>query len=127
MVSLAKGQTRGLGAVQQTLSRFLTFCAASAYLAFKGRHTCRYSVAHWQAHPWYAEGPFKDIFGPGAWLRWVRGCAPPERRHKKFLPEGYRLREVGPPQQGTKGEIEMDQTIEALKAKNPGSCPFASL
>ncbi len=43
----------------------------------------------------------------------------------RFIPEGYLIREVGPSASVGRGEKEMDETIEVLKTKDPGRCPFA--
>ena len=79
--------------------------------------TGRYNVARWQVHPWYVKPSFQDLWGLRAWLRWARGGALPGHWDDKFLPAGYRLREVGPAQQIGKGETEMNEMIETLKAK----------
>jgi hypothetical protein len=93
--------------------------------------TGRYNVARWRVHPWYARpssSSFKSLWVIGDWLRWVRGgpLSPPPSENK-FLPEGYKIREVEPPQFAGKGGKEMDEIEETLRGRSLDVCPFASL
>jgi hypothetical protein len=88
--------------------------------------TGRYNVARWRVHPWYARpSSFKNLWGIGNWLRWMRGSPPLPLPSEKFLPEGYKIREVGPPQFTGKGGEEMDEIEETLKGRRLDVCPFA--
>jgi len=45
----------------------------------------------------------------------------------KFLPAGYKIREVGPQQFSGKGGEEVDELEEALRGRTITACPSASL
>lgn len=86
--------------------------------------TGRYHVSRWRMHPWYAKPSWKNRWGPKSWLALVSSGDRPVVGESRFIPEGYLLREVGPQSSVGKGEGEMDETIDLLREKNPGRCPF---
>ncbi|KAF2089450.1 hypothetical protein K490DRAFT_36961 [Saccharata proteae CBS 121410] len=79
------------------------------------------------AHPWYMKPSFKARWGLGAWVRWLSRKPLPGDEGKKYHPEGYAIREMGPEGLKDKGYEEMEKTIERLsRTKDRLSCPFAA-
>jgi len=85
--------------------------------------TGRYNVVEYLAHPYYSKPTFWNRWGPEAWfVRLSGGTVPGE---KEWLPEGYKIEEVGP--RGVKGKGAKDlqeQEVRIREVRGLG-CPFA--
>lgn len=88
--------------------------------------TGRYYELDWSAYPWYIKPTFQEVWGPYAWWTWLTRKNAPRVGDKKYHPEGYLLKEVGPDDQLGQGEAEMYQTIRTLERKDASLSPFAS-
>ncbi|MCJ1325138.1 hypothetical protein MMC10_001800 [Thelotrema lepadinum] len=96
--------------------RFSEHPNAAGYL-----HARRYS-----AHPWYIKPKLFARWGPKALLTRLLGGVVPGDEGEKYVPQGYRLTELGPDAFKGKGTKEMDVTKTKLVENSRLGCPFAA-
>ena len=81
---------------------------------------------HFIDRPWYIESSFLGRWGPGAIVKRIFGGVLPGDEGDKYVPQGYRLAEIGPAYLKGKGFQEMEQTRIKLRANPRQGCPFAA-
>ncbi|KAL2414256.1 ER-bound oxygenase mpaB' [Exophiala dermatitidis] len=85
----------------------------------KGR---RY-VLRWNTMPVYVKPTLWNRWGPGALVNMLLGV--PRPGDQGMYPEGFEVKDVGPPVFVGKGSKEMDATKQRLQNAQRGGCPFA--
>lgn len=67
---------------------------------------------------------FMNRWGPEAWFVHFMGGSLPSSQNQKYLPQGYRIEEVGP-NNIAKEAVRMKEWEEKLRAERSAGCPFA--
>ena len=99
----------------------LYFLRPDWFTEIDGR-TGRANAGQYIDRPWYVKPSFMKRWGPNALLlRLVGGVVPGDER---YHPEGYRIHELGPTELVGKGDTEMRNTRDELRAKRMG-CVFS--
>ena len=86
----------------------------------------RYSSTEYLSHPWYVKPTLKRRWGPRALVTRCLGRKVPGDDGDRYIPQGYRIAEVGPAAQISSGRDAMANTTKNLEGLRFGSCPFAS-
>lgn len=86
----------------------------------------RIHLARVRVYPWYIPPTFKKRYGPSALLARLRGDVLPGD-DKKFMPEGFLTRELGPMGLVGKGGEEVDREVERIKLETGTGCPFVRM
>ena len=86
-----------------------------------------YNFSHGGFQPWYAQPGFWSIWSPGIVLLRIFGARKPGSNGDRYKPTGYDLKTIGPPPQESKGFGEMRATVEFMKDRGAGECPFAGM
>lgn len=84
----------------------------------------RASVCLWEGAPYYVKPTLWRRWGPEAWGSRLVGVPVPGDEGEKFLPQGYRIAEVGPKITFGKGVQHTEETISRLQQRRTGGCPF---
>ncbi|RYP77015.1 hypothetical protein DL769_003500 [Monosporascus sp. CRB-8-3] len=84
-----------------------------------------YNFSHAGFQPWYIQPSFWAIWSPGSLLLRAMGARKPGSGGDRYKPKGYDLTTIGPAPQEGKGIKEMGATIEFMKSRGAGECPFA--
>lgn len=83
-------------------------------------HTNRYV-----AHPFYNKPGFLNRWGPEGLFVWLAGGDRPGSKGDFYIPEGYKIEEVGPKIMKNRGLEETRIWEEKLMTERPAGCPFA--
>jgi hypothetical protein len=86
-----------------------------------------FNFNHGGFQPWYIHPGFWSMWGPGAMLLRIFGARRPSSTSNRYKPTGYDLKTIGPPPQEGKGFEEMRATVEFMKIRGAGECPFADM
>ncbi|KAL8755069.1 MAG: hypothetical protein Q9199_003890 [Rusavskia elegans] len=86
----------------------------------------RIHLARVRMYPWYIRPSFKKRWGPSALLARLRGDILPGDE-KRFMPEGFLTRELGPMGLMGSGGEEVKGEVERLGRENTGGCPFVKV
>lgn len=85
--------------------------------------TGRFNSPLYLAHPYYVKPTWASRWGPEALVTWGLGGVVPGA--KKYCPEGYEIRNLGPDRYKGKGEQMMNGEEERLREMTTVGCPFA--
>lgn len=83
----------------------------------------RLHLKYYEAEPWYVRSTWWTRNEPSAWIRWAAGKPYPDGVN--YMPEGYKMFEVGPKVYERVGKVECQATKEMLMKAERGGCPFA--
>ena len=83
-----------------------------------------YFMKTWEAHPWYVKPTLRNLFGPLAWISWLRGLPLPGDEGEKYWPNGYKIEQVGPNIMRGKGAEYWKESKEGLARERGRGCPF---
>ncbi|RYP52794.1 hypothetical protein DL768_002117 [Monosporascus sp. mg162] len=86
-----------------------------------------YNFSHAGFQPWYIQPSFWAIWSPGSVLLRALGARKPGSNGDRYKPKGYDLKTIGPAPQEGKGVKEMEATVEFMKSRGKGECPFAAV
>ncbi|RYP11826.1 hypothetical protein DL767_011441 [Monosporascus sp. MG133] len=86
-----------------------------------------YNFSHAGFQPWYIQPSFWTIWSPGSVLLRALGARKPGSNGDRYKPKGYDLKTIGPAPQEGKGFKEMEATVEFMKSRGVGECPFAAV
>lgn len=84
-------------------------------------HSARYI-----SHPWYVQPTFWSRWGPSALIGRLLGWVLPGDDGTKYVPQGYRLAELGPDSMKMKGQESMEQDRKRLRQNVLLTCPIAA-
>lgn len=88
--------------------------------------TGQFSSKEYLYHPWYVYPTFKRRWGPRAWVTRLPGRELPGDDGNRYIPEGYKIPDLGPLPQRGKGMEGMQRTESWLEDVGFGGCPFKS-
>ncbi|KAL9036678.1 MAG: hypothetical protein Q9180_004159 [Flavoplaca navasiana] len=91
-------------------------------------HPNRINLDRGRKHPWYILPTFRNRWGPGALLMRLKGegeLIP--GNEKKFMPEGFLTKELGPVGMMGSGKEEMEEDMRRLEVEGRGGCPFVRM
>ncbi|KAL8681979.1 MAG: hypothetical protein Q9186_001921 [Xanthomendoza sp. 1 TL-2023] len=91
-------------------------------------HPDRINLDRGRMHPWYILPTFRNRWGPGALLTRLKG----EKElipgnEKKYMPEGFLTKELGPMGLMGSGKGEMEDDIRRLEVEGGVGCPFVRM
>ena len=89
--------------------------------------TGKYSAKEYLSYPWYVTATFRRRWGPRALFTWSIGRKLPGDDGNQYLPEGYKVSEVGPKSRLHGGASFMDNAKDQLADNRLETCPFATL
>ena len=126
------GAISALFGVRQVLLRFLALprpqLFRKSYIsAHPNPDTGRYSSKEYLSHPWYVTPTFARRWGFRAWVTRFLGRKLPGDDGNRYLPEGYKIQEVGPRNQIGHGCKAMLENEESLANLGYGGCPFGQV
>ena len=86
-----------------------------------------YNFNHAGFQPWYVAPSFLNTWNLRSIILRALGARKPGSRGDRYKPAGYDLMTIGPATHEGKGHDEMLATIEYMKARGAGECPFANV
>lgn len=87
----------------------------------------RYNLVAYDSFPYYISPSILNRWGPGAWIKWISGVPLPGDGGDRFIPQGYRIEEVGPRHLQGKGSEESEAFQAKLAKQRTGGCPFGMM
>ncbi|KAL8766048.1 MAG: hypothetical protein Q9209_007077 [Squamulea sp. 1 TL-2023] len=91
-------------------------------------HPNRMNLDRGRMHPWYILPTFRNRWGPGALFTRLKGdggLIPGNER--KYMPEGFLTKELGPIGLMDRGKEEMEEEMKRLEVEGGGGCPFVRM
>ena len=85
-----------------------------------------FHAARYIAHPWYVQPTFWSRWGPSALIARLLGGVLPGDEGTKYMPQGYRLAELGPDRMKMKGREFMEKDRIRLRQDVLLTCPIAA-
>ena len=89
--------------------------------------TGRFNATTYMSHPWYVKLSFKNRWGFEAWVTWLVGGTLPGDDGDRYIPQGFRVGDVGPRLFEGKGTKGMADTQSKLTLAQRGGCPFTRM